>query len=201
MGACMTKTGHIVSSLAFFGSALVMAPASAAVITFGALPGNNGDPFTSYAEAGFTVMKDSGSGCVGKVFGNPVPNVFGGTACDSGSVGVFTVTGGLFEFAGIDLAANNGTLSYSITGLLNGSNVFVQSNDLAGPTGVFSTIASQSNAVIDSLQLSFRTAGSSFNFDNINLTQRVSEPASGLLALAAFGVMIGALRSRRRLAA
>lgn len=175
------------------------ATASATVITFDNLPGNNGDPFTSYVESGFTVTKDSGSGCVGKSFGNPLPSVFGGPVCDNGSLGVFSVTGsGLFSFDSIDLAANNGALNYLIEGLVGTTLMFSNANSLAGPTAVFSTINSSSNAAIDTLRLTFRTAGTSFNMDNIVLSggNQVPEPNAALLALLALGV--GAATSRRR---
>jgi hypothetical protein len=174
--------------------------ASATVITFDGLGGNNGDAFTTYAESGYTVSKTSGSGCVGKAFGNPTPSVFGGPTCDNGVSGLFSLTGaGLFSFDAIDLAANNGDLDYTITGLLGGATVWTQVGSLAAGTGTFVTLASLSGAAVDTLTFDYTTRGTSWNFDNIGVTAAsatVPEPGSvALVSLALLG--LAALRRRR----
>jgi hypothetical protein len=169
--------------------------AHATVITFINLSGLNGDPFTTYSENGFTVTKIAGSGCVGKNFGNPVPSVFGGPVCDGGTSGTFSVTGGgTFSFNDIDLAANNGNLSYEFLGKLGGGTVFDIKSTLGTDTRVFHTIASSNLSAIDSLTLNFITAGTSWNFDNINVSSNVPEPPSWTL----IGLGLAGLAAARR---
>lgn len=172
--------------------------AMAVVITFDGLSGNNGDEFTTYTEDGYTVTKNAGSGCVAKAFGNPIPDVFGGPACDGGSFGEFSVTGtSLFSFDSIDFAANNGSLFYQIIGSLGGSDIWNITSALAGPSGVFSTITSPFSTAVDMLRLVLRTEGSSFNLDNIGVTAAVPEPGS--LTLLGAGLLgLGLMRRNKR---
>jgi PEP-CTERM motif len=170
--------------------------ASATVITFGALAGANGSNYTTYTESGFTYAKTAGSGCVGQVFGNPTPDIFGGPTCDGGTTGSFTLTGGTFFFNGIDLAANNGLLTYSLVGKLGAATVWTQAGTLAGPTASFSTIAGLNPlSSVNSVLMTFSTQGTSWNIDNINVRAvPVPEPTTLLMACAGVAFIL----TRRR---
>ena len=188
---------HLLASVLSLG---LMAGASAATITFAALPGDNGDNFTTYSEAGFQVSNTAGQFQVAKIFGNPTPSIFTERAVDGGALRISTVTvtrigGGAFTFGGFDLASNNGNTFYSIIGRLAGDVVLNQSARQIGAGFGFNTILSGLGTAIDSLSISLTAAGTSANIDNIQVTASgpvsVPEPASiallltGLLGLGA----------------
>src|ERR1041384_5859157 len=94
-------------------------------ITFGALTGSNGDPFTTYSEGGFTVNATTGTWNKAFLFGNPIPDIFSGSLTAS-----VTVTGGgLFFFASFDFGNANtfGGLAWSAAGFRNGVQVLTGS--------------------------------------------------------------------------
>jgi hypothetical protein len=104
------------------GGTLASAAASATTITFSGLAGANGDPVATYTEGGFTVTTTVGQFFQGQLFGNPPPSLFagpigGGPRNDSLDV---TDGGGLFNFASVDLAANNEDMNFTFTGFLGG---------------------------------------------------------------------------------
>jgi hypothetical protein len=188
-------------ALAVAVAALAAPAAHADVISFDDLVGTG--EFASHVEDGYTVSKTPGSsGCKAPVFGNAVPSVFGGRVCDGKQNGHYAVTGLLpFVFESIDLAANNGDLTYFFTGLMGGVELWSVHAELASDTGVFHTIWSGQSAPIDTLQLQLHTRqGSSFNFDNIVLTavdqSAVPEPTTAALVLLALAGA-GLLRRRR----
>jgi MYXO-CTERM domain-containing protein len=191
-------------AFAALAAAVITAPAAHAdVIGFDDLVGSNGAAFTSYTEDGYTVSKSNGSsGCIASVFGNTVPSVFGGRACDNKQNGHYSITNPIaFVFESIDLAANNGALTYFFTGLMGGVTLWSFHSELPSDTGVFHTVLSGSSVPIDTLELKLHSnQGSSFNFDNIVVSaapSNVPEPASLALALVALGAA-GLARRRRR---
>ena len=185
-----------VASLAFAAT-----QAMAVVLTFDTLPGANGDPFGGHTEAeGFEVATVAGDLCVGTFFGNPVPSLFGGTACGSAS-GTIEVShgGGLFSFAAVDLAANNGAADYSFVGKKLGATVFSQAGVVAGRFGPFGfdTVPNVDASLIDFLLISLTGFGTSYNIDNIDVTlAAVPEPST--YALLALGVAALGIAARRR---
>ena len=185
-----------VASLAFAAT-----QAMAVVLTFDTLPGANGDPFGGHTEAeGFEVATVAGDLCVGTFFGNPVPSLFGGTACGSAS-GTIEVShgGGLFSFAAVDLAANNGAADYSFVGMKLGAMVFSQGGVVAGRFGPygFDTVLNVDASLIDFLLISLTGFGTSYNIDNIDVT-RAAIPEPSTYALLALGVAALGIAARRR---
>jgi len=176
--------------------------AHAATVTFDALPGSNADAFTSYSEAGFTVTKTAGDLFVGKSFGNPVPNLFGGPLYGSASSTLDITAGGLtFNFGSFDFSSQNGaTASYLVTGFLNNVSIFSLAN--TQPTGGgFQTINSGTGLLFDRLSFVLNTDGTSFNFDNFSGEiggSAVPEPATWLSMVIGFAGLGMALRAARR---
>jgi hypothetical protein len=197
-GVSMRTNFDLIRVAVALATVLAGSASSATVVTFGGLGGTNGASYTTYAESGYTVTKTAGTGCVGQFFGNPTPDIFGGPSCDGGTTGTFSLTGGTFKFDAIDLAANNGTLTYTFVGKLGANTLWSQSGTLTGPTAVFATISGTNlGSVVDSVTLSFATAGSSFNLDNINvISAPVPEPTS--LAMAGVSLATLVLWMRRR---
>lgn len=191
-------TSALVAALGLFCSS----PTSATIVTFDSLPGINGDVFSSYTESGITVAKLSGSGCVAKAYGSPIPDVFLGTICDNTSSGSYQIFGtGLLALNSIDFSANDGTgnlgpLFYQIRGYLSGISVWDMNSTLATTTG-FVTISGFDATAVNYIQMEFIVGGTSANFDNINVSAAQSElpePAS----LALFGLALAGLGFMRR---
>ena len=157
--------------------ALSTAPAFPATITFSGIGGVNGDLFTTYAEARFTVASTTGSWQKAFNFGNPSPAIFSGSSTAS-----ITITGGLFTFSSFDFVNANtqGGLTWSAAGFLSSVQVLTGSGGDPGPE--FTTIASpNSNTVLDTLVLTANKGSTtSYNFDNIvlNSVNSVPEPAT-----------------------
>lgn len=178
------------------------AGASAATITFDALPGNAFDNLNSYSEAGFLVANPNGNFRVDTTFGGPAPSIltipgtFNG-APPSAIVIVTRLDGGGFTFGGLDLASSNGGTLYSITGSVAGANLI----SLSGlkVSGGFSTIASNRDIVINRLFISLTSAATSASIDNIQVTAvaPVSVPEPAALALLLSGLAgLGVARRR-----
>ncbi len=183
--------------IALLGLVLGSGISQAAFIDFNGLPGNNGDPFTSFSEAGFNVAASSGNFQVGKAFGNPTPSIFSGS--QTSSVDVTEIGPGTFTFSQVDLGnAGGGVPSYTIQGFLNNALVLSTSGSLTAPF-TFTTVSSpNSNQQLSLLRISFnRGTTSSYNIDNIGVNVAVPEPSS-LALLGIAGTMALGYRLRRR---
>jgi len=182
--------------------AFLSVAASATTITFGGLAGPNGAVFTTYTESGFTVSPNGASQwCQGLLFGNPLPSLFTGPVCGSPTTtNALTVTeGGMaFMFSSLDIAANNGNTLFSIIGTLLGVPVFLFSGTVPGQFGPFGfTTVGSLSGLIDQLVITFSTAGSSSNLDNIVLVTR-TVPEPGSLVLIGLGALVALAVARRR---
>jgi len=177
--------------LGFLASALLAAPTAAisATITFVDLPGNSLDVFTSYTEANFTVTPTEGD-WVKSGFSDPgdSPSIAGGFFDFTGTIEVTTT--GLFTFQGVDLGDPNTAgppdVTYEIVGLLNGATLFTMLSGSPIAEGIFTSIASTSTAVIDTLRIRLSATSDlySFNVDNIGVTAApVPLPAAAWLLL------------------
>jgi len=180
----------------------------AQTITFGSLAGSNGSAFTSYSEAGYNVNLLSGYICNAQLFGNPVPDLFGGTECnENSSTSVLSVTkvgGGLFRFLGLDANSQHESSTYTFAGYLASVSQYSTSGVL-GASAVFGTMASPNTGTnIDEVRITFNSGpgqGSSYNVDNIQLGAAnatvTPEPAS--FALMGLGLaVVAAVRRKRR---
>jgi PEP-CTERM motif len=171
-------------------------------ITFDNLLIANGDAFSSYSEGGFDVSLLSGYICGAQVFGNPVPDLYGGGVCNPSTtesvLDIKLTGGGLFTFLGTDLATQNGTSTYLFTGLLSTVSQFSSGSDFT-LSGTFADFANPSSAtLIDELQIMLNTStASSYNIDNIQLAP-TEVPEPGTLSFLALGLAGLATGGRRR---
>ena len=172
-----------------------MGSASAELITFDALPGNNLDIFQSYTEDGYTVASTVGIWHVGKNFGDPIPNLFSSNAFSALGYGLEVTKGGAaFTFAGLDISPNQGIETYTFTGWLNGIQQFVFSGQTPQSSFNFYTFANAfSTTVIDDLDI-LVSAYSNIDNINVNSAAEVSEP--GAIALLGIGLLGFATRRK-----
>lgn len=183
----------LIAGLALAAAVLGAGTATAAVVTFEALPGSNGQTFTSYTESGFTLESLSGLAYIGKAYGNPVPNVFFRGANEFRLSGTST-----FVFNAIDFASHNGNMNYTVTGFLNGGQAWTFGSSIASNIG-FMNVAGTSATAVDYVMLMLTANGTSANLDNINVEMQgvpVPEPMS--LALVALALAGAGLARRRR---
>jgi hypothetical protein len=170
--------------------------ASATVIDFGGLSGNNLDPFGPYGEDGYTLTETAGDLQEGHAYGNGVPSVVVGPVYNP-LPATLTITrdgGLLFTFHAMDLSANNGIAGLLFEGWCNGSQVF-SLNGNSTTINAFETIASPDSAtILDRLDITVRPTGTSANIDNIVVQEAVPEPATML----ALGAGLVAVARRRR---
>jgi len=150
-------------------------------IDFATLGGNNLDAFSSYVEHGYTVSSTAGAWKVGKLFGNPIPDVF----CGGCGPGTLEVTGGTFNFDSVDIGNPVApSFGITITGFLAGIQVLTETatSPPPGTFGTFETITSNNTSQkLDELFISINTATSDGNVDNIVLSSAVPEPSSVVL--------------------
>jgi len=182
---------------------IASAAASATTITFSGLTGANGTPVATYTEGGFTVNTTLGQFFQGQAFGNPPPSLFAGAAQGGPANDALDVTrsgGGFFDFASVDLAANNGDVNFTFTGFLGGVQQYVfngvEPGRPPGPFG-FDTITNPDAAIaIDDARIALDILGTTGNADNIVVnTVAMPEPASILLFCSA---LVGIVVFRRR---
>lgn len=191
--------------------------ASATTITFDGFGGvnedgtpDNGDAFTSYSEAGYTLMPTGGEVLVAKAVGNGIPAIY--VPSDGTSAfGRFELTrgGGAFSLASIDIAAIVSNVNVTFTGMLGNATLYSFSSVVAGRAFTFgapimfdTVSAGFASAIgIDRLTVSFAGGGTSLTADNIVVNAvpaAVPEPASA--ALLALG-LLGVVAAKRRRAA
>lgn len=186
----------MMKSLTVLALACAALQASATVIDFGGLSGNNLDPLGTYGEDGYTVTPTAGDLQEGHAYGNGTPSVVVGPVFNPvpGTLRLTRDGGLLFTFDSLDLSANNGSAGLLFEGWRNGSQVF-SLNGSSTTTNAFETIASpDSTTILDRLDITIRPTGTSANIDNITVTEAVPEPATML----ALGAGLAAVARRRR---
>ncbi|HYN02588.1 MAG TPA: PEP-CTERM sorting domain-containing protein, partial [Vicinamibacteria bacterium] len=166
-------------------------------IDFGPLVGANQDPYLGHVEDGFAVSPTGGDWFEAQIFGNPVPSIFAGPVGEP-SPSSIEVTGGAFNFSGVDLSSNVAVGStFLIQGFFGNVLVFSQFGAIAN-INTFNTIASLDTLVVLDRLTILMTPGqgtTSMNLDNIvldNAPAAVPEPSVltlmglGLAALTRF---------------
>jgi hypothetical protein len=172
----------------------------AAVITFDGLTGATADPLAPYTEDGFTVSPSSGAWKEAHVFGAPLPSVYVQDLSDApfGALAI-TFAGGLFTFNALDLHANFSALGFELRGYRGGVQQFSLADGFpVSPSSVFTTIASPSSVLIDTLTLDISSGGfGAFNVDNIDVAAPVPEPSTWALLLAGVTGLVWTRRQPR----
>ena len=116
---------------------------SPVTITFDGLS-NNGSPFKSYSQGGFTVSPTSGSWTALTTYGNPLPSIiFNRSAAQPTITAAVTITAGGsgFRFQSVDLYSSITTIPYVFTGRLKSNQVFSISGEEGNTFGSFVTVA------------------------------------------------------------
>jgi hypothetical protein len=193
-----TFTGVILASQ------LLTSAASAIAITFSGLTGANGTLVPMYIEAGFTVTTTLGQFFQGQVFGNPPPSLFAGPAQGGPANDALEITRigrGLFNFASVDLAANNGNVNFTLTGFLGGIQQYVftgvEPGRPPGPFG-FDTITNPDAAIaIDDAMIALDILGTMGNVDNIIVNAVATSEPAGILSLGGALISLGVWRRRK----
>lgn len=192
--------------LAGMSLALGVATASnAGVVTIGFDNVAGNAVVSTYSESGFDVTSTSGTWIGSAVYGNPGPSIFAGPvgSASASSISIVANGGGSFSLSSFDISPNNGTSGdYTVTGLLNGNQVFLfqgTDTDTGGNPFDFETILSASASLVDQLIIAVTPNGnSSINVDTIVLnTVDRQLPEPGSLALLGAALAVAGWRSRR----
>lgn len=191
----MSKFTAILAATAVSATFMAASAASAAIITFDSLTGNNGDVFTSTTESGFDITATAGDWFEAHANGNTVPSIF--SRADEGVVEVTRSGGGAFTLASVQFDDAGGqSLPWAIEGLLNGSSVFNASGSFAGQFQEY--VNPFASTLFDTLIFTLDGTGtSSYNIDNINVSA-AAVPLPASLGLMLFGVAgLGIARRRK----
>jgi hypothetical protein len=138
------------------------------VIDFNTLPGSSGSAFTTYSENGYTVSIYSGTVKVYDGDGDPEPSLL--SESSNGAINIQVTTGDPdFIFDDVDLATLGAAGTYTITGYLNGSQVFSHSGTIIGGYAFNGYGTGIDTATIDDLHIAFASTSDS-DLDNITLT-------------------------------
>jgi len=160
------------------GSMSPSTPQKPVSITFGSLTAD-GASVTSYSEAGFTVSVMSGDWSVRTTYGNPAPFVQFSAQAGTTVAGEMRLTAGgsTFSFKSVDVYSSTTKIPYTITGLRNGTTVFVLSDTVPNTFGNFKTVVNQNtSSVIDTLSITLTNPAAPcctnpMGFDNLALVQ------------------------------
>jgi PEP-CTERM motif len=185
----MRNRNAIFAGVILAGGVIASAAASATTITFSGLTGANGTSVATYTEGGFTVTTTLGQFFQGQLFGNSIPSLFAGPAQGGPVNDALDVTrngGGSFNFASVDLAANNGDVNFTFTGFLGGIQQYVfngvEPGRPPGPFGFDTIINPDATFAIDDARITLNILGTTGNVDNIVVNAVAApEPASILL--------------------
>ena len=156
---------------------------------------SNGSSFSSYTESGFTVKSYSGSVSI-DTSGGSAPYLY----ATDGAISVKATNGGDFMFTGVDLSESEPTEDYTITGFLNGLQVFTTSGALTSSWVLDGTgfSADAINSLVIAVNQDCYTWG---NIDNIGViagdpSSPVPEPGSLLLLATGLTGVAGLIRRR-----
>jgi hypothetical protein len=164
----------------------------AATLDFEGVVGDNGSPFESYTQSGFTVSSLSGRWVIIRTYGNPAPSIqfFGSAqAAVSASVRVIAMAGAPFRFSSVDLYSSITPIPYVFTGLRNSTVVFTVSGTVPNTFGAFAKVPNaDADSLIDTLEIALTNpatpccSGNPMGLDNIVVTLDTTPAAVPTLA-------------------
>ena len=185
---------RLTTTITLSAALLVPSLSHAETVTFDYLTGNQGDPYFTYSESGFTVSKIAADVFVGRSYGAPAPSLFWGSFYGTPDLYMEVNAGGrLFSFDSWNMSANNGSIDYTVTGFLNGAKRFqligVQSS------GFFEQRKSGTNFKFDRVVFGLTANGTSGNFDNFRgQIVPVPETSTWVDMLLGFGLLGASIR-------
>ena len=134
-------------------------PAGATTIGFSGLT-SNGAAFTSYTESGFTVSSATPGWMASTTYGHPAPFIqFFAEPSTTVTARIDVTAASAFTFFSAELYSSTTRIPYTMTGTLNGANVFTVAGELPNTFGSLKQVVNPyASSAIDTLSIALTNA-------------------------------------------